>query len=108
MYSSQPEESMTIDLESVGVVTIDVLPLHAFRRAAKAFQRPRRMNAQRTVQNVHLQFLTSREFKLLTKLLRNDNLKFRGKLNDLQCGTPITSIAMLSYQSYIDKTSVCQ
>src|SRR5579863_9830132 len=43
MYSSQPEESITIESEAVGVVTVDILPLHAFRRSSQAFQSPRRM-----------------------------------------------------------------
>src|SRR6266404_5290611 len=108
MYSSQPDESMTIDLESVGVVTIDVLPLHAFGRPAEAFKGSWWMNPQRTVQNVHLQLLASGKFEFLTQLLGNDDLKFRRKPDDFQCSAPIASTAMRSYQFYIDSASVCQ
>src|SRR2546428_3963681 len=54
-YSIHPEESTTKRSEALGVVTVFILPLHAFGDAAQLLDRARPMQAHDAIEEIDLQ-----------------------------------------------------
>ena len=64
------------NLKAVGVVTILILPAHAFCKTAKLLQRPRPMNPDVAIEQVDLELLSGLEAEGFANLLGNDDLEF--------------------------------
>src|SRR5712672_504927 len=74
--STHPEESTTKRLKPLGVITILVLPLHAFGNSFQFSDGARLAELDGSVQDVNIQLLTRFQLKLLANALGNDHLKF--------------------------------
>src|SRR6266850_1924341 len=90
MYSTQPEESTIASLESLCVVTILILPLHALGDAAKIFDRTGAMQPDRLIQNVYLELFSWLQFQDLANSLGDNNLKFRRDFDSFHTLSPDT------------------
>ncbi|HET6931107.1 MAG TPA: hypothetical protein VFI45_12360, partial [Candidatus Acidoferrum sp.] len=103
----QPEESTIASLESLGVVTIFIFPLHALCDAPELFDRARAMQTDRPVQNVDLELFTWFQPQQLSNILWDNYLKFWRDLNSSH-ESVLLSIQRTCYRNYIDTELVCQ
>src|SRR5882724_8875165 len=74
--STHPEESTTKRSEPLSVVTIFILPFHAFANSAQFLNRARPAEPNGPVQNVNVQLLARLELKFLADALGNNHLEF--------------------------------
>jgi hypothetical protein len=76
MYSSHPEESTRTGSETVGVVTVVVLPFHLLRCAAEFSDIARRVKTNGSIQSVDVELLAGLEPEAFADLLRDYDLEF--------------------------------
>src|ERR1700737_1203932 len=74
--STHPEESTTKRLKPLGVVTIFILPFHAFAHSPQFLDGARLAEANRPVQGINVQLLTGPQLKLFAHTLGNYYLEF--------------------------------
>src|SRR5689334_7448912 len=100
MNSTQPEESTIASLESLGVVTIFIFPLHAFCDAAELFDRARAMQPDRPVQNINLELFTGFQPQQLSNILWDNYLKFWRDLDGSHDTTSSIDNKYVQHKSY--------
>src|SRR5271166_2020232 len=76
-YSSQPDESTTIRLESLSVVAVVIAPSNSLRYAAQFLDGARQRNVEPAVERIYKQLLARLDFELFAHFFRDYNLELR-------------------------------
>src|SRR5208282_3160312 len=76
-YSSQPDESTTIRLESLGVVAVVIAPSNSLRYAAQFLDGARQRDVEPAVERKDKELLPRLDFELFAHFLRDHNLELR-------------------------------
>src|SRR5262249_27667671 len=86
-YSSHPEESTRKQSQTVLAGTVAVLPFNSFCYTGQIPHASWRMNSNRSIQDIQLQFLARSQTELFAHLLGNYDLKFGRDFHHFHCFT---------------------